>query len=179
MKEKKILSQKKLHNILLKCFKWGKYCIIYGSIILLTLTGIFIWIIGTINLFFLIFKSFHHWQISIESIKITLQQFETNVIIMLDIYLLSIVLFIVAIGLYGIFLQKDKDKIRLPVDINNINELERYLFGTIVAILIVTCLDKILYPGEIPLKDNLITVTMICATIIVISIYLAINRAMK
>jgi uncharacterized membrane protein YqhA len=101
---------------------------------------------------------------------------ETDAISLLDFYLLSVVLFIVAIGLYGIFIRKEEGGIRLPVNIKDISQLERYLFGTIVAMLLVYALDKILYPEKVDVLEQFLPIGMICAVVLVISIYLAIQR---
>lgn len=170
------MEKSRLRRLAISSFKWGKYVIIYGSIFLLTILGIIVWIFGSINLFSLMSEPFslmseslRKWDFSFDKITLALQQVEAGAVVLLDICLLSVVLFIVAIGLYGIFINEDgeDEKIRLPVNITSIDDLERYLFGTIVAILLVATLDKIL--------QKLVTyveVGIICAIVISISIYL-------
>jgi uncharacterized membrane protein YqhA len=179
MKIKYILKHKKYHDLILDIFVIGKYTIICGSIILLTVLGIFVWISGALGLFFLFLQLIMNLIFSKEMTISPLEELQTNAIVLLDLYLLSVVLFIVAIGLYGIFIKKGEEGIKLPVKITKISELERYLFGTIVSILLVSALNKILHPGKTPLKENAITIGMICIIILVISIYLAVQDSKK
>ena len=172
-----LLKGKNPHNLILTSFKWGKNIIVYGSIIFLTILGIIAWMFGTLNLFFLIFQSVSKWGFSYEATASAMQQMEASAILLLDLYLLSVVLFIVAIGLYGIFVKGESERRRLPVTITKMSELERYLFGTIVAILLVSALNKILYPGETALMENVAAIGMICAVVLVISIYLGIEHS--
>ncbi|MBU7048557.1 MAG: YqhA family protein [Theionarchaea archaeon] len=175
LRARRLLSSKKYHDLILYSFELGKYIIIYGSILFLTFIGIIIWLLGTLNLFFLIGDVEVGWNPSHEESISSLQQLETDAITLLDLYLLSVVLFIVAMGLYGIFVKKEGG-IRLPVNITEMNQLERYVFGTIVAMLLVTALNRLLYPGKFSAEENAITVGMICAVVLVISAYLVVQR---
>jgi uncharacterized membrane protein YqhA len=174
-----LFKGEKYHDLIMNGFLLGRYTIIYGSIFFLTILGIIVWISGAIGLFFFIIQSTVNWIFPDRTQGLPLQQMETSAIVLLDLYLLSVVLFIVAIGLYGIFVTKETSyarQIKLPVKITDISELERYLFGTIVAILLVSALNRILYPGDIPPQENVIIVGMTCAVVLIISIYLTIQR---
>lgn len=173
---RRLIQNENLHRFILIGFRWGKNTIIYGSIFSLTILGIIVWFFGILNLFFLVGQSIVEWGFSHSATTSALQQLETNAILLLDLFLLSVVLFIVAIGLYGIFVKKEEGGITLPVKITKISQLERYLFGTIVAMLLVAALNKILYPSNATPANNTITVGMICAIVLVISIYLAVQR---
>lgn len=174
---KNLLRNENFHKLILIAFKVGKFSIIYGSIFFLTVLGIITWIFGVFNLFSLIWKSIEEWVFCHETAASALQHLQANAIVLLDVFLLSVVLFIVAIGLYGIFIWREKGGIKLPVRINKISELERYLFGTIVAILLVAALNRILSP-ETPIPDESITaIGMTCAIILVISVYLAVQHS--
>jgi len=176
---KDLFTGEKYHDLLLDAFELGNYVIIYGSILFLTILGIIAWLFGTLNLLSLMWDLINGWNLSHDTATSTVQQLQTNAILLLDLYLLSVVLFIVAFGLYGIFIKEEKEGkegIRLPVNITKISHLERYLFGTIVAILLVAALDKILYPKGTASTENAITIGMICAVVLVISIYLAIQH---
>jgi uncharacterized membrane protein YqhA len=172
-----LFTGEKYHDLLLDAFEMGNYIIIYGSIFVLTILGIITWVFGSLNLFSLILKLVDGWNLSYDTAALTMQQLQTGVILLLDLYLLSVVLFIVAFGLYGIFIKKGKEGIPLPVNITRISHLERYLFGTIVAILLVAALNKILYPEGTASTENAIIIGMICAVILVISIYLAVQHS--
>lgn len=163
------MERSRLRHWAISSFKWGKYVIIYGSIFFLTILGIIVWIFGSINLFSLMSEPLRKWDLSFDKITLALQQVEAGAVVLLDIYLLSVVLFIVAIGLYGIFINEDGEgeKIRLPVNIVSIDDLERYLFGTIVAILLVATLEKILQESVTYVEAGII-----CAIVISISVYL-------
>jgi uncharacterized membrane protein YqhA len=187
---RKLIQDENLHRFILIGFRWGKNTIIYGSIFSLTVLGIIVWFFGILNLFFLVGQSIVEWGFSHSVTTSALQQLETNAILLLDLFLLSVVLFIVAIGLYGIFVKKEEGGITLPVEITKISQLERYLFGTIVTMLLVAALNKILYPSNATPPNNAITIGisnatppnnaitigMICAIVLVISIYLAVQR---
>ncbi|MBU7028327.1 MAG: YqhA family protein [Theionarchaea archaeon] len=165
---KKLLTGKTLHRLVLASFKWGKYVIIYGSILLLTVLGFVAWIFGALGSFSFVWQSTKKWGFSNEPTARVLEYFQTKAIILLDLFLLSVVLFIIAIGLYGIFIRKEEGGIKLPVNITRMSELERYLFGTIAAILLVNALNEILLGSATYGK-----IGMICAVVLVISIYLA------
>ncbi|MGC1123295.1 MAG: YqhA family protein [Candidatus Methanofastidiosia archaeon] len=174
-----LFKGEKYHDLIMNGFLLGRYTIIYGSIFFLTILGVIVWISGAIGLFFFIIQSTANWIFPDGTQGLPLQQMQTNAIVLLDLYLLSVVLFIVAIGLYGIFVTKETSyvkQIKLPVKITDISELERYLFGTIVTILLVAALNRILNPGAIPTPEDVITIGMICAIVLVISIYLTIQR---
>ncbi len=173
---RKIFTNENYRRLVWHGFELGKYTIIYGSILGLTALGITVWLFGTMNLFSLVWQSIGEWGSSSGAATQAMQQLETNAIRLLDIFLLSVVLFIVAIGLYSIFV-KEKS-IKLPLEVKGIGELERYLFGTIVTILVIAALDKILYleKKDTTLSGNAIIIIMIFVVILAISIYLAIQK---
>lgn len=168
-----MFTDENYHDFVLKSFVLGKHTIISGSIILLTILGVITWIFGAFGLIFLVYDSIAKW-VSSGTTASALQGLQTNVIQLLDLFLLSVVLLIVAIGLYGIFLKKD---IKLPVKITEMSELERYLFGTIVAILLVYALNRIFNSTKETLESDIIIVGMICGTVVAISVYLAVQRS--
>ncbi len=170
-----MFTDEKYHELIVNSFEWGKYIIIYGSIFLLAILGIITWIITALSFFSLVLQSILEWWSS-QGEAIALQNLQVNAILLLDLFLLSVVLFIVAIGLYGIFIKKE-ERIRLPIEIREISELERYLFGTIVTILLVHSMNRILNPLEAATRESIIIIVMVFAVVLVISIYLAVQSS--
>lgn len=165
-------TEEKYHERILDSFELGKYVIIYGSILLLTFLGVITWIFGAFGFFSLFIQSIREESFS-DTISI-LRTVQMNGIFLLDIFLLSVVLFIIAIGLYGIFIRKG---VKLPFTISKMNQLEEYVFGTIIAILLVNALSKILSPTDVATKESIVAVALTCAIVLVISIYLAIRNS--
>jgi uncharacterized membrane protein YqhA len=174
---RELLTAEKYNDLVVDGFEMGKYTIIYGSILMLTFLGIITWIFGSYGFFSFILKLVKEKK-SPDTTSV-LNMIQMDAILLLDLFLLSVVLFIVAIGLYGIFIKRKEGDIRLPVKISNISELERYVFGTIVAILIVNALTVILSREDVSSIKSVVTIALTCAVIKVVSVYLAVQSSTK
>ncbi|MBU7028787.1 MAG: YqhA family protein [Theionarchaea archaeon] len=162
------MLNEKFRNLILDAFVLGKYVIVYGSILFLTILGVAVWVIGALNLLLIAPALAEEWYLYHNSKNI-----EINAIIFLNICLLSIVLFICAIGLHGIFVRRTTG-IRLPflLKITTVSELEVNLFGAIAAMLLVTALERIIQGSAVFTE-----IAMICAVIVAISTYVFVKRS--
>ena len=186
-----LLTAEKYNDLVVDSFEIGKYTVIYGSILMLTFLGVIAWIFGVYGFFSLILKLMVRKESS-EVIDL-MNLVQMDAIILLDLFLLSVVLFIVAIGLYGIFIKRKEGDIRLPVKISKMSELERYVFGTIVAMLLVNALNVILSLRDmsiehstvsiehstVSIEHSIVTIAMTCAVVLAVSVYLAVQNSTK
>lgn len=155
-------------------FWFGKLFIVQVSVIFLVIEGLITCGMATKSLWDLL----RHIILPTHSPGSVDIQYET--IGVMESYLSAIVLFILAVGLYGIFHRPD-DALPLPIEIESVEELDSYLFGAIASVLIVVALREILSTAgaETATPLNWSIILAVCALVVVISIYLVGEKATK